>query len=82
MVSLHVPQIREFGVQLRQVAEERLLTALRDRNQAYVAAGLQVVIIIVIVYKCSYPLLCQSYFIYILLMFEICILDYCYKERK
>ena len=41
-VAQHVKSIREFGRQLRELAMEQLLTALAERNQAYVAASLQV----------------------------------------
>ena len=41
-VAEQVAAIREFGRQLRQLAQEKLLSALRERNQAYVAASLQV----------------------------------------
>ena len=42
MVAQQVKAIQEFGRQLRQLAQEKLLAALRERNQAYVAASLQV----------------------------------------
>jgi len=42
LVAQQVKAIQEFGRQLRQLAQEKLLSALRERNQAYVAASLQV----------------------------------------
>ena len=41
-VAQQVKAIQEFGRQLRQLAQEKLLSALREKNQAYVAASLQV----------------------------------------
>ena len=41
-MSQHVKSVQEFGRQLRELAKEKLLTALVERNQAYVAASLQV----------------------------------------
>lgn len=42
MVVQHAPSIRTFGEQLREASKERLLVALRDRNQAVVADCLQI----------------------------------------
>ena len=42
MVSEHASRIRQFGQQLRRRAQERLLLALQERDQASVASSLQV----------------------------------------
>jgi hypothetical protein len=42
LVVDHTSSIRAFGKQLREAAKDRLLVALRDRNQATVADCLQV----------------------------------------
>lgn len=41
-VVKYVPGIRQFGEQIREKAQERLLSALKERNQATVAASLQI----------------------------------------
>lgn len=41
-VSEHALSIQQFGQQLRRQAQEKLLASLKDRNQATVAASLQV----------------------------------------
>lgn len=42
MVAEHAPRIRQFGQQLRRRAQDRLLAALKERDQASVASSLQV----------------------------------------
>lgn len=42
IVMEQVSPVRSFGLQLRQVAQERLLVALRERNQATMAGCLQI----------------------------------------
>ena len=42
LVSMHAQSIQRFGQQLRRQAQEKLLSALKERNQATVAASLQV----------------------------------------
>jgi hypothetical protein len=41
-VAEHSPAVKVFGEKLREHAQEKLLTALDERNQAFVAASLQV----------------------------------------
>jgi hypothetical protein len=42
LVSIHVNDIKNFGIQLREKAQEMLLIALKERNQASIATSLQV----------------------------------------
>jgi hypothetical protein len=60
-VSKSVPYVREFGIDLRRKAQESLLGALKDKNQAVIATSLQVCIFLLILFT----LLFAYFFLYI-----------------